>query len=71
LSAPISVDSATAGMTSRKELAKYGLRPVACTPILAVAQAAIQGSMVQSDGSASRLAPRISASGLNEFTSIT
>ena len=53
------------------EFQKYGFRPVGSTPICAVPQALSQGATVNSCGNASMLPPRISASGLTEFTSIT
>jgi hypothetical protein len=47
------------------------LRPVGCTPICAVPQALSHGAIVNCSGSASMLPPRISSSGLTEFTSMT
>src|SRR6185295_18112664 len=69
--APSSVDTSTAGTTIRIEFKKYGLSPVASTPICAVDHAARHGSSVNICGRSTMLPCSISASGFTEFRSMT
>ena len=71
MSAPSTVEIATAGTTIRIEFRKNGRSPVASTPICAVDQALPQGASVHSRGSDIMPPAWISLSGFSEFTTIT
>jgi len=71
LSAPISVEMATAGSTKLTEFQKLPLRPPQLTPVQALDQALIQASNEICSGSAMRLPPRMSSSVFSDVVSIT